>query len=96
MRPAMVELLKRARRLAQSPTARGLVHLVDELVALAELASQVQEAQDAYWALTKKARRNEAQMVRALTRARALEDRLRSERARLGFTGQGRLPGVEE
>ena len=92
----MERLLERAREKGTSPTARGLVRLVDELVALAELTSEMQEAQDAYWALTKKARRNEAQMMRALAKARDLEALVRHERKRLGFTGQSHLPGLEE
>ena len=92
----MAALLERARTLGKSPTARGLVRLVDELVALAELTSEMQEAQDAYWAMARKSHRNQAQMERALVKARHLENLVRRERARLGFTGQAPLPGLEE
>lgn len=96
MRPDMARMLERGREKAETPLGRGLVRLVDELVALAELASEMQEAQDAYWALARKSQRNQAQMERALAKARHLEDLVRRERARLGFTGQGALPGLEE
>lgn len=94
MRADIEELLTRARRLAQSKTARELLRLVDELEAFAQLGSEMQDAQDHYWALTRAPQGNKAQQHRALQRARALEERYRQERIRLGLARQQGLPGL--
>lgn len=96
MRPDIEAFLERARQLAQSPTARELLRLVDELVGLAQLAGEVQDAQDAYWALTRDGNASKAHRHRALERARELEGRLRHVRKRLGLGRQQGLPGVGE
>lgn len=94
MRADIEALLERARQLAQSVTARELLRLVGELVTFAKLASEVQDAQDAYWALIRDSKASKAHRDRALARARELEGRLRQARKRLGLGRQPGLPGV--
>lgn len=92
MRPDLQAIVDDARTVATGAKGKPLLRLVDDLVKLARLSQEVSELQEAYWALVRDRRANEAQRQRALERSKAAERRWRAELQLLGFAPQASLP----
>lgn len=95
MRPTIDEVLARAEPIARSPAARDLYDLCRELLDLSKLAAEVRAAQQAFYDLKKKRSVPEAEVQRALAKAKGLEAKLDRALALQGLAGQVALPEVE-